>query len=420
MEVQNLYIGDNLPIMLRMESDTVDLIYTDPPFNSNTFRKGKTEAHSFDDTWSKAEVDYAHAVNLKFQYPHMWQMIVLTEKMHSKSMHNYLAFMAPRLVQMHRLLKPTGSLYLHCDASANYYLRVLLDCIFGGRNFRNEIVWCYTGPSAAKKNFPAKSDTIFRYTKTGAWTFNEDAIRIPYKKLTYQHREEQDSGIGGKLTLENIEEYQNRGKMPENWWSDISPVGRIKSERTGYQTQKPLGLTDRVIKASSNDGDLILDPFCGCATACVSASGLRRQWVGIDQNKKAVEILRDRLTQRLDTFGFKTNMPTDAQIEKVELPKKRKPTGYQKISIKQAKLNLVQADYQKHGVTFCKGCFTELESKFLHVDHILAKANGGLDELSNLQLLCQPCNSKKGSKDMQFLYRVLDDEIRQKRMKLSG
>ncbi len=161
MNEEILCIGDNLPIMMGMESNMVDLIYTDPPFKSETLRQGNTEAHSFDDTWSKKEVDYAYAYSLKAAYPELWQMIVLSKKMHSISMYNYLAFMGLRIVQMHRLLKSTGSLYLHCDPSANFYLRIVLDCVFGKNNFRNEVVWSYSKPRNTKYKFLAGHDTIY-------------------------------------------------------------------------------------------------------------------------------------------------------------------------------------------------------------------------------------------------------------------
>ena len=408
-----LYIGDNLPIMMGMESDMVDLIYTDPPFNTNTFRKGKTEAHSFNDTWSDVQVDYAHALNLKFQYPEMWQVIVLAKKMHSRAMHSYLAFMAPRLVQMHRLLKPTGSLYLHCDPNANYYLRLLLDCVFGRKNYRNEIVWHYTGGGRSKKYFSRKHDTIFAYAKNkNRFIFNIDAIRVPYKETSGFAK----SGIVAKSGKRYMPD--PKGTPVDNVW-DIPIINPMSKERTGYDSQKPLVLVDRIIKASSNEGDLVMDPFCGCATACVAAAGLNRRWIGIDENTDAPQILRDRLAENYYTYDFETNAPADAKAQKpIRLPT-RKVTGYKKITKQKAKLNLLQADYKRHGYTSCKGCLRKLDEKDLTIDHILARDNGGLDELENLQLLCTSCNSKKGNKDMKFLYHILDDETRQQRMKVS-
>ena len=403
-----LYIGDNLPIMMGMESDAVDLIYTDPPFNTNTFRKGKTEKHSFNDTWSDVKVDYAHAMNLKFRYPEMWQVIVLAEKMHSYSMHSYLAFMAPRLVQMHRLLKPTGSLYLHCDPNANYYLRLLLDCVFGKGNFVNEIVWLYKTGGVSKRWFGRKHDTVLFYSKSKHYEF---FMQKEKSYLTHKY--------GFKnISLHEDERGVYRDVIMRDVW-DIPALRGNQPETTGYSTQKPLALLDRIIKASSNEGDLVMDPFCGCATACVAAGALNRRWIGIDENTDAPQILRDRMAENYFTYDFETNAPADAKVQKsIRLPI-RKVTGYKKISKPKAKLNLTQVDYKKNGYTFCKGCMRKLDEKDLTIDHILARDNGGLDELENLQLLCTSCNSKKGNKDMKFLYHMLDDETRQQRMKVS-
>ncbi len=402
-----LYIGDNLPIMLGMESETVDLIYTDPPFKTETFRKGKTDTHSFDDTWSDAQVDYAHAFSLKTHYPEMWEMIVLAEKMHSPAMHNYLAFMAPRIVQMHRLLKPTGSLYLHCDPNANVYLRMLLDCIFGRKGFRNEIVWHYQTGGASKRYYSKKHDTIFFYVKSMNYKFNADEIMIP-RTAEVLRRLATGNESATRATTET--------KLPMDVWTDIQALNPMATERTGYDTQKPLTLVDRIIQASSNEGDVVMDPFCGCATTCMSASGLKRQWIGIDQNEEAAKILRDRLSTRMDTYDFETNAPVDAELQKPIPTPKREVTGYKKIAKSKAKLLLLKRDYEKYGHSFCKGCFKQLDKEQLTIDHILAQDKGGLDELENFQLLCTPCNSKKGNKDMDFLYRRLDDERRRMQM----
>ena len=400
-----LYIGDNLPIMIGMESDTVDLIYTDPPFNTNTFRKGKTSAHSFNDTWSDVQVDYAHALNLKFQYPEMWQVIVLAEKMHSPAMHSYLAFMAPRLVQMHRLLKSTGSLYLHCDPNANYYLRLLLDCVFGKGNFVNEIVWLYKTGGVSKRWFGRKHDTVLFYSKSRHYEF---FMQKEKSYLTHKYGfknialHEDESGVYREVIMRDV-------------W-DIPALRGNQPETTGYSTQKPLALLDRVIKASSNEGDLVMDPFCGCATACVAAAALNRRWIGIDENTDAPQILRDRFTASYFTYNFETNAPADAKAQPpIRLPT-RKVTGYKKIGKAKAKLILLQRDHKENRTPYCRGCIQTPDEKHLEVDHILAKDHGGLDELSNFQLLCGNCNRRKGNKDMDFLYRVLDDEMRRKRM----
>ena len=407
-----LYIGDNLPIMLGMESDMVDLIYTDPPFKTETFRKGKTEKHSFTDTWSDVQVDFAHAINLKFQYPEMWRMICLAERIHSPAMHSYLAFMAPRLVQIHRILKPTGSLYLHCDPNANSYLRMLLDCVFGENNMRNEIIWHYkTSSSKSDKHFIKNTDSIWLYAKSKRHTINVQ--KEPWTDKTLVKWQTDDAGRIYRTNAGKRYYIDPEGKRMDNVWN-ITLSSRSK-ERTGYNSQKPLALVNRVIKASSNEGDLVMDPFCGCATTCMSAAGLRRRWIGIDQNEEAIAIFRDRLAGDLTTFAFDTNMPADAKLQKPIAIPKRKVSGYEKISKKKAKLILVRADYGTYNHTFCKGCLDKIDEKHLTVDHILAQNKGGLDEIENLQLLCTTCNSKKGTNDMDFLYRVLDDEKRQLR-----
>ena len=179
----------------------------------------------------------------------------------------YLTYMGERLVEMRRLLKPTGSIYLHCDPTASHYLKALMDAVFGARHFRNEIAWCYTGPGNVRRWFPRKHDVLLFYACSDNAVFNRDAVRIPYKQLNVQHPDEETGGgIGGRLTPDNVEEYRGRGKVPEDYWLEdrdgMSPVSRRQSERLGYPTQKPLALLERIIRASSNEGELVLDPFC--------------------------------------------------------------------------------------------------------------------------------------------------------------
>ena len=445
-QIKRLYIGDNLPIMLGMESDSVDLIYTDPPFNTGTFRKGKTEKHSFIDTWSEYQVDFAYAYSLKMHHPKLWEMIALAEDMHSLAMRHYLEFMAPRIVQMHRLLKPTGSLYLHCDTNANYYLRILIDCVFGKNNFRNEIVWHHPKIGVGKNKFTSNTDTIYFYSKTENYRFvaqrgdrpnelytrwqsklKEGVLYYAQAKLINDSPAKskirvREGELGRKLrdndVVVDFNDPENQ-KVVDNVWKIPFLKGNSK-ESTGYNSQKPLALVDRVIRASSNEGDLVMDPFCGCATTCVAAAGLSRQWIGVDQNKDAIPIFRDRLTGDLTTYAFETNSPADAKLQKpIALPQ-RQVTGYARMTKAKAKPILVALDLKQYNYTFCKGCLDRLHEKHLAVDHILAKDKGGLDELANYQLLCTNCNSKKGTRDMEFLYRKLDEERAQMRMKIKA
>ena len=201
--------------------------------------------------------------------------------------------MAERLLAMKRVLKPTASIFLHCDPTASHYLKAVMDAIFEKNNFRNEIVWAYTGPgSPGMRQFNRKHDIIFWYNVGKEWVFNRDKVRIPHKALNTNKR---GAMISDALTPEGRDEYLAKGKIPESWWPDISPVGRLKSERLGYPTQKPLALLDRIIKASSNPCDVILDPFCGCGTTVHAAEALGRQWIGVDISRFSTELMRQRI-----------------------------------------------------------------------------------------------------------------------------
>ena len=200
--------------------------------------------------------------------------------------------MAIRLIECHRILKNTGSIYLHCDPTMSHYLKILLDCIFGENNFRNEIVWGYHAGGASKKYFPRKHDIILLYgKKAGEATHN--IIRVPYRD-SYAYQENHDDRMGV---------YHPDGKMLHDWW-EISLISSLAKERTGYPTQKPLALLERIIKASSNEGDVVLDPFCGCATTCVAAEKLKREWVGIDISKLAHKLVNDRIKQEIYELGI--------------------------------------------------------------------------------------------------------------------
>ena len=319
-----LYYGDCLTIMReRMTADSVDLIYLDPPFNSkrdyNAIYKDETgrplpdQIEAFNDTWAldaermrvirnmpkllrQHEVD-GHTADFLAGF-----MSGLANT--QPDMAAYLAYMAERLVWMKRVLKPTGSIYLHCDPTASHYLKVLMDGIFGNKSFRNEIVWCYTGPGSPKmRQFNRKHDTILWYSKGNRWTFNRDKVRIPHKKLNTNRS---GAMIADALTPEQRDAYLKKGKIPETWWPNFSPVGRLKKERLGYPTQKPLALLERIIKASSNPGDIVFDPFCGCATTIEAANKLGRRWIGIDITIHAIKrVARKRLHDRLHLVAGK-------------------------------------------------------------------------------------------------------------------
>lgn len=263
-----LYCGDNLEILAAMEAESIDLIYIDPPFFSNRNYEiiwgDEAEIRSFEDRWEGG-------INV------------------------YVDWMRERVRELHRVLKPTGSMYLHCDWHAGHYLKVMMDEVFGCNNFRNEIVWCYRGAGYPKKDFGKRHDTIFRYSKTDDYVFNLDAVREPYAKATierFKHyignvRKGQDFGL---------QELHPLGKQPDDWWQ-IQPIAPSAKERLGYPTQKPEALLEKIIKASSNKGDIVLDAFCGCGTAMAVAQQLGRRWIGIDISPSAIALIKNRLNK---------------------------------------------------------------------------------------------------------------------------
>ena len=298
---RTIWTGNNLPIMRGMNTSSVDLIYLDPPFNSNADYRG-SDGSGFSDRWCSDDVESEWEDKLSGVCPDVLALAELSERVYGKTMRPYLIYMAVRLIEMKRVLKETGSIYLHCDPTASHYLKLMMDAVFGRENFRNEVIWCYSSPSCSKRQFPRKHDTILWYSVSDTWTFNADAVRVPYKREALRTNL-YGSKVANTLTEELKQKYLARGKLPESWWSKFSPVGRLKKERVGYPTQKPLALLRRIIKASSNAGDVVLDPFCGSGTTLVAAEQLEREWVGIDASQKATEILEGRMKKEFGFFG---------------------------------------------------------------------------------------------------------------------
>ncbi|MCL1947082.1 MAG: HNH endonuclease [Chitinivibrionia bacterium] len=416
MEFTNtLYTNDNLFILSGLNSNLVDLIYLDPPFNSKRIYSApigsKAAGTSFKDMWSWEDVNEAYLETLTGKYPALTTFIASIGAIHSKAMKAYLTYMAQRIMEMHRVLKDTGSLYLHCDTTASHYLKVALDEIFGKDNFRNEIAWCYKERELSKKHYNKKHDIILFYTKSDKYTFNPEKILEAYsegtvKKFNYTDengRKFQIRGKGGEYIGKqglNIElektnpdcvyrDYFDKsgGILPRDWW-EIPFLNRAAKERTGYPTQKPLALLHRIIKASSNDGDIVFDPFCGCATTCVAAQQLGRKWIGVDIEKQAVNILIERLSDDAGLFKDFVNIkdaPQRTDIQKIEPQKSVKERLYK----------------EQNG--FCNGCKTQFEIRNLEIDHIIPKSKGGGDYYENYQLLCSACNKMKGDRPMEYL-----------------
>lgn len=275
LEPNRLFWGDNLHVMRMLPSNSIDLIYIDPPFFSgavyNVIFGDQNEVRSFNDIWEGG-------------------------------MPSYLVWLNARLLEMKRLLKPTGSIYVHLDWHASHYVKVEMDKIFGYDCFRNEIIWCYTGPAKNKNGFPRKHDTILRYSKSEDYFFSSDDIKIPYSESFLSRRKysEGKAGIFGPKYSENDKKKQKSnyidGKSPEDWWNDIPSGGQIsRNERLGYPTQKPEMLLERIIKASSKEGDVIADFFCGGGGTPTVAQKLGRRWIACDQSRVAVAITQGRL-----------------------------------------------------------------------------------------------------------------------------
>lgn len=365
-----LYYGDNLRILRDLVKDeSVDLIYLDPPFNSNATynllfkekdgKSSEAQIEAFDDTWQwdqNAERTYHEVVA---DGPNKLSKLIeaLRKFLGSNDMMAYLVMMAVRLVELRRVLKPTGSIYLHCDPTASHYIKLLMDAVFGVENFKNEITWKRTfAHGNVGRNFGSVSDIIFYYSKTDQYSWNQlyiplrdDYINAFYKNkdpdgriwqavtlrnpglrpnlkynytalngITYQPHKNGwswskekmlQADIDGKLVYPKspngalrYKQYldTSKGSRLSNLWDDIPPIGAQAQERLGYPTQKPEALLERIIKASSNEGDVVLDPFCGCGTAVAVAERLKRRWIGIDITHLAITLMKKRLE---DTFG---------------------------------------------------------------------------------------------------------------------
>lgn len=397
-----LYTEDNLYVMNGMNSESVDLIYTDPPFNSKRLYIAPigNKSVGFKDIWTWQDVDIAYLERLLQEHRSLAEFIGSIQISHSKPMASYICFMAQRIIEIHRVLKARGTLYLHVDPTASHYLKILCDFVFGKNNFRNEIVWCYTGPSNYVKDFPRKHDIILRYTKSNDFVFNRDKIRIPYKSLhSDAGKEAKIWGETGKLQDKKTRaKYLKRGKLPEDYWTDIPSGGHISpQERVGFLTQKPLKLLYRVIEASSNIGDVVFDPFCGCATSLVAAQQLQRHWIGIDKEETTADMVAQRLG---DDSGLFTDFQHTSQI-----PIR---TDIEQVGQKYSKKKIKEILYQTQEGN-CKGCENSFDILNLELDHIIPKSKGGQDHLRNYQLLCGNCNRIKGDRPMEFLVAAIKD-----------
>ena len=357
-----LFYGDNLFILREhLASESVDLIYLDPPFNSNRNYNGlfkdehgtesEAQIEAFEDTWHwNLEAEQTYAELLTESADHIAKMIEsLRGFIGDNQMMAYLVMMAARLVELHRVLKPTGSLYLHCDPTASHYLKIILDTIFGAKNFRNEIVWKRFNFHADAKRFGKITDRILFYTRSENFTFNR--LRVPFSDEYQESKFTHVDGKGRRFRLDNLNPPGGRGPIYEfngvtkPWrfteermrqldaegriykesrvaqlkryldelegqavnelWIDVDPINPMSKERLGYPTQKPLALLERIIEASSNLGDIVLDPFCGCGTAIAAAQKLERKWIGIDITHLSIALQKYRMEEMFPDARFK-------------------------------------------------------------------------------------------------------------------
>ncbi len=361
-----LFYGDNLAILREHIADeSVNLIYLDPPFNSNAsynvlFRapdghQSQAQIEAFDDTWHWNEpAERAFDEVLQSGNSDAAEMLrAMRSFLKENDMMAYLTMMAVRLIELHRVLKPTGSLYLHCDPTASHYLKILLDAVFGPTNFGNEIIWKrQNAKGLAFTRFARDHDVVLRYTKSEKWIWNPqytahdpDYVRQFYKyqdkdgriyrladltnpnknrpNLTYEFlgvtrvwrwtRERMEEALKTGLIVQNkpgqvpaLKRFldEQEGTPIDDLWLDVMPVQAQAAERLGYPTQKPLALLERIISASSNEGELVLDPFCGCGTTVHAAEKLDRRWIGIDITHLAIQLIKRRLNEAFPKISF--------------------------------------------------------------------------------------------------------------------
>lgn len=384
-----LHFGDNLEVLRSgaVRPESVDLIYLDPPFNSNAtysmlFRepegaRSQAQIEAFEDTWSWGqEAEEAYDDVLMGENQRLSKLVhALRDTLGENSMMAYLAMMAVRLVELHRVLKKTGSMYLHCDPTASHYLKLVLDAVFGTENYRAEIIWKRYGAHSNSGGYGRVHDTIFFYSKSAKFTFNkqhepygEDYVRerfrftdpdgrrwaeqnlanpakrpnltyafaakngVTYKpppngwKYTRERMQELDDQNrlhypakgDGRLRLKNYQD-ERLGVPVQDIWTDISVIGGTSPERLGYPTQKPVALLERIIAASSNEGDVVLDPFCGCGTAIHASQRMNRKWIGIDITHLAISLIESRIVSAFpdvdyDLFGTPKDLAGAKQL----------------------------------------------------------------------------------------------------------
>lgn len=441
MKANVLYYGDNLRILREYVADeSVDLVYLDPPFKSNqdynvlfkeqTGTRVAAQIMAFEDTWnwnSEAEKAFEDIVTRGGQTGRVIEAYAAF--LRKTDMLAYLVMMAPRLLEMRRVLKPTGSIYLHCDPTASHYLKMLMDAVFGAPHFRNEIIWQRTNAHNIKAKYHMRvHDVILFYTKGDSYTWNQPYSDYSEAQLG-RYREDQDGRLytSQDLTMmsktkarnfewrgthppenrawavsrEQLEKWWNEGliltrsdgvprldglkvyldnmpgKCTLDIWTDIKRIGNTSKERLGYATQKPKALLERIIEANSREGDVVLDPFCGCGTTIEVAQALKRKWIGIDITHLAIKLIKKRLK---DAFGGKAKY--EIVGEPVDLSGARELAAQDKFEFQWWALSLVDAaperDARKKGADQgIDGVRTFIDGKNRQPQHIIFSVKGG-------------------------------------------
>jgi site-specific DNA-methyltransferase (adenine-specific) len=445
-----LYYGDNLNVLRdHIKDETVDLIYLDPPFNSRADynvlfaekdgSRSSSQITAFEDTW-EWNIDAQHAYESVVEGGGQVSdaMRAFRTFLGHSDMMAYLAMMAPRLIELKRVLKPTGSIYLHCDPTASHYLKMLMDSIFGPSNFLNEIVWKRTGAHGSAKRYGPVHDLLLFYGKTDAYTWSkptqpqEEYIRARYTQKDAKGRmfypvslvasgvrhgssgqvwrglDVTASGNHWRCTIEKLDELDLKGDIYwpakggkprlkmyaedakgaqiQDWWGDIPPLNSQAAERLGYPTQKPEALLERIIKASSNEGDVVLDPFCGCGTAVAAAQTLNRRWIGIDVTHLAIGLIKTRLH---DKFGDAIKGTYEVHGEPTDLEGARSLAADDKFQFEAWALSLVGA---RHAGQVRRGADKGIDGRLFFRDdnsgkhrQIILSVKGGHTEHSHVR-----------------------------------
>ena len=497
---RTLFKGDNLDFLRGMNSQTVDLIATDPPFNKGKDFHATPESLAagarFQDRWRWDEdVQPDWVDDIKDDEPRVYSLIghvvggidnpPKTRKRLGgrEDLAAFLCFMGVRLIEMRRVLKDTGSLYLHCDPTVSPYLRAAIDAIFGSDNFRNELAWKRTSTkSLGNRKFAADHDVILYYTRSNSFTWNQQYMPYDSEHIAKNYRRSDKHGkyatenlTGGKAgsqeaylpfkgvspppgrawapppralfpdgaakllpknyeSLNQLEKCdaldaaglihwtsngkprvksylsKKKGVVASDFVSDINPISARAKERVGYPTQKPIALYERIIKASSNEGDIVLDPFCGCATTPIAAERLGRRWIGMDLWDGAYDIVRQRMEDNRQLLAnpnapiiytedapIRTDGGDDAPAFELRMQKQRPKEQWQKLSHARMREILIEAQASANGLVDCAGCGRSLEPEFMELDHLTPRAQRGENYITNRILLCGPCNRRKSA-----------------------